>query len=143
MTHNFGFHFVLELGNRFGSPTDSWPPSAEQVPPFLAIVVNALGAEEAMRWFDAARTAHQSVVAADQAGTHQFGFPAYLDRELGLDRGPSLAAVAAWEAMKALYVVTRRDAAVDVDVFFECALRACSRGSGRPASPPVAAAATV
>ncbi|MFF8919525.1 hypothetical protein ACF08M_41140 [Streptomyces sp. NPDC015032] len=44
--------------------------------------------------------------------------------------------------MKALYEVTRRDAAVDVDVFFECALRACSRGSGRPTSSPVAAAAT-
>ncbi|MFI8515931.1 hypothetical protein ACIGHB_32910 [Streptomyces sp. NPDC085460] len=142
MTHNFGLHLALELGNRFGSPTDSWPPSAEPVTPFLAIVVNALGTQEAVRWFDAARRAHQSVVAADEARTHQFGFPSCLDGELGLDRAPSLAVVAAWEAMKALYVVARRDATLDVDVLFECALRACSRSGGLPAGSPIAAAAT-
>ncbi|MFE0737495.1 hypothetical protein [Streptomyces sp. NPDC058855] len=50
MTHNFGLHFAQELGNRFGSPTDSWPGSAEQVIPFFAIVINALGTDDAAQW---------------------------------------------------------------------------------------------
>lgn len=50
--------------------------------PFLAIVVDALGVDDGLRWFEAALQAHE---------------------------------------------VTRRDAAVDVDVYFECAAQACSR----------------
>ncbi len=142
MTHNFGLHFALELGNRFGSPTDSWPASAKQVNPFFAIVVNALGTDHAARWFEAARRAHQRVVTAEQNRTHHFGFAQHLDVETEAHQELTLPVVAAFEATKALYEVTRRDAAVDVDVFFECALRACSRGSGRPTSSPVAAAAT-
>ncbi|MEU8949709.1 hypothetical protein [Streptomyces sp. NPDC048489] len=141
MTHNFGLHFTQELGNRFGSPTDSWPPSAEQVTPFFAIVVNALGTDDAARWFEAARSAHQRVVTAEQNRAHHFGFAHHLDVETEAHQEPTLPVVAAFEAMKALYEVTRRDSGVDVDVFFDCALRACSRDSGRPGSTPVAAAA--
>ncbi|MCX4625054.1 hypothetical protein [Streptomyces albogriseolus] len=43
MTYDFGLRFTQELGNRFGSPTGSWPATAERVTPFLAIVVDALG----------------------------------------------------------------------------------------------------
>ncbi|MER6297659.1 hypothetical protein [Streptomyces althioticus] len=35
MTHDFGLHFAQELGNHFGSPTDSWPASAEQMTPLV------------------------------------------------------------------------------------------------------------
>lgn len=142
MTHNFGLHFAQELGNRFGSPTDSWPASAEQAIPFFAIVVNALGTDDAAQWFEAARRAHQCVVTAEQNRAHHFGFAHHLDVETEAHQELPPPVVAAFEATKALYEVTRRDAAVDVEVFFECALRACSRGSGRPTSSPVAAAAT-
>ncbi|MFD5098898.1 hypothetical protein [Streptomyces albidochromogenes] len=142
MTHNFGLHFAQELGNRFGSPTDSWPASAEQVIPFFAIVVNALGTDDAAPWFEAARRAHQRVVTAEQNRAHHFGFAHHLDVETDAHQELTLPAVASFEATKALYEVTRRDA-VDVDAFFECALRACSRGSGQPAGSPAAAAATV
>jgi hypothetical protein len=142
VTHTFGFHFTQELGNHFGSSTDSWPESAELVTPFFAIVVNALGTDGGVRWFDAARRAHQRVVDADQARTHNFGFAQYLDLETGAHEELTLPVVAAFEAMKALWEVTRRNAGADVDVFFECALRACSRGSSQTGSTPLAAAAT-
>ncbi|MFZ3492230.1 hypothetical protein ACODT5_03135 [Streptomyces sp. 5.8] len=136
MTHNLGFHFTQELGNQFGSPTDSWPASAEQVTPFFAIIAHTLGTNGAVRWFEAARRAHQ---AAGQVRTYNFGFAHYLDLETEAHEDPTLDVVAAFEATKALYEVTRRDDDVDVDVFFECALRACSRSSGQPSSTSVAA----
>lgn len=143
MTHNFGLHFAQELGNRFGSCADRWPESAEQVTPFFAIVVNALGADGAVRWLEAARRAHQRSVAAEKTGTYNFGFAQYLDTETGAHEAPTIPIVAAFEAMKALWEITRRDADVDVDEFFECALRACLRGSNRSSSTPVAAAASM
>lgn len=142
MTHNFGLHLAQELGNRFGSPTDSWPASAEQVIPFFAIVVNALGTDDAARWFEAARRAHQQVMTAEQNRAQHFGFAHHLDVETEAHQELTLPVVAAFEATESLHEVTRRDSAVDVDVFFECALRACSRGNGQPTGSPVAAAAT-
>ncbi|WP_232838705.1 hypothetical protein [Streptomyces geranii] len=130
MTHNFGLHFTQELGNHFGSPTDSWPASAEQVTPFFAIVVNALGTDDAPRWFEAARKAHQRVETAERDRAHHFGFAHHLDVETEAYEEITLPVVAAFEATKGLYEITRRDPSVDVDVFFDCALRACSRGSG-------------
>ncbi|MEV8347378.1 hypothetical protein [Streptomyces niveus] len=141
MTHYFGLHFTLELGNRFGSPTDSWPESTEQVTPFFAIVVNALGADGATGWFEAARRAHQRVVDAGRARTWNFGFAQNLDLETEAHQKPTLPVVAAFEATKALYEITRRDAGVDIDAFFGCAPRASSRSSGQPDNTPVAATA--
>ena len=142
VTHNFGLHFTQELGNRFGSPTDNWPASAEQVTPFFAIVVNALGTDDAARWFGAARSAHQRVVTAEQNWAHHIGFAHHLDVVTEAHQELTLPVVAAFEATKGLYEVTRRDSAVDVDVFFDCALRACSRGGGQTGDRPVAAAAS-
>jgi hypothetical protein len=142
VTHNFGLHFTQEPGNRFGSPTDSWPASAGQATPFFAIVINALGSDDTVRWFAAARRAHQAVVDADRARTYNFGFAHYLDLETDAHEELTLPVVAAFEAMKGLYEVTGRDSGVDVDVFFDCALQACLRGSGRTASAPGAAVAT-
>ncbi|MFD5936969.1 hypothetical protein [Streptomyces sp. NPDC060333] len=134
MTHNFGFHFTQELGNQFDTPTDSWPASTEQVTPFFAIIADALGTNGAVRWFEAARRAYQS---ASQVRTYNFGFAHYLDLETEAHEDPTLPVVAAFEATKALYEVTRRDA----DVFFECARRACSRSSAQPSSRPMQQAA--
>ncbi|MFD4144559.1 hypothetical protein [Streptomyces sp. NPDC058572] len=136
MTHDFGFHLTQELGN-YGSPTVSWPASAEHVAPF-----HTLGTDRAAQWLVAARRAHLHVVAADNARDYQFCFAAHLDTEIGDDRGPSLDHTAAWVAMKALYELTRRDAGADAAVFFDCALPACERSSGRPGTRPVAAAAS-
>ncbi|MFD9807688.1 hypothetical protein ACFWZZ_10475 [[Kitasatospora] papulosa] len=141
MTHNFGFHFSIELRNHFGSPTDGWPASAEHVTSFFGIVVNALGADRAAHWFVAARQAHLHVVAADQALGHQFGFASHLDFEIGDDRTPSLDRTAAWEAMKAVYELMRRDGAADAETFFDCALLATERSGAQPGGRPVAAAA--
>ncbi|MFZ4184531.1 hypothetical protein ACOZCG_25970 [Streptomyces pseudogriseolus] len=66
MTHDFGLHFTQELGNHFGSPTNSWPASAEQMTPFFAIVVNALGTDDSARWFEAA----QALVIENPARPH-------------------------------------------------------------------------
>ncbi|KFG10535.1 hypothetical protein IQ61_02095 [Streptomyces scabiei] len=141
MTHDFGLHFTQELGNRFGSPTDSWPASAEQVTPFFTIIVNALGTDDAARWFEAARKAHQRVETAERDRAHHFGFAHHLDVETEAHHETTLPVVAAFEATKGLYEITRRDSSVDVDVYFHCALRACSRGSGRADSAPVATGA--
>ncbi|MGW0565557.1 hypothetical protein ACWDZ4_34445 [Streptomyces sp. NPDC003016] len=130
------------MGNRFGPPTDSRPESAEQVILFFAIVVNALGADEAARWFETAYGAHQQVVAAEEARTVHFGFAGHLDGKTEAYRQPSPPVVAAFEATKALHEVTRQDAAADVDVFFDSALRACARNAGQPDSTPVAAGAS-
>ncbi|WP_176742555.1 hypothetical protein [Streptomyces sp. LUP47B] len=137
MTHDFGLHFTHELGNHFGPPTDSWPPSAEEVTPFFAIVGNALGTANAARWFEAARKAHQRVVTAERDRAHHSASPTTWDVETGAHQEITLPVVAAFEATKGLYEITRRDSSVDVDVFFDCALRACSRGSGQSDSPPV------
>ncbi|MFJ9634419.1 hypothetical protein ACIRU8_42680 [Streptomyces sp. NPDC101175] len=51
MTYDFGPHLTQELGDRFGSPASSWPATAERVTPFLAIVVDALGVDDGLRWF--------------------------------------------------------------------------------------------
>ncbi|WP_333736224.1 hypothetical protein [Streptomyces sp. IBSBF 2806] len=58
-TYDFGPRFTQELGNRFGSPAESWPAIAERVTPFLAIVVDALGVDDGLWWFEAARQAHR------------------------------------------------------------------------------------
>jgi hypothetical protein len=50
--------------------------------------------------------------------------------------------VAAFETTKSLYEITRRDTGADIDVFFDCVLRACSCSSGRPSST-LATGATV
>ncbi|MFF1676105.1 hypothetical protein ACFVYG_08740 [Streptomyces sp. NPDC058256] len=50
-----------------------------------------------------------SVLAADDASTYQFGFAVHLDFELEDVRGKGLAQASAWEALKALQEITRRD----------------------------------
>lgn len=99
-----------------------------------------MGSNDAAQWFGAARTAHLRVVTAEQNCAHCFGFAHHLDVETAAHQELTLSVVAVFEATKGLYEVTRHDAAVEVDVFFECALRACSRGSGLPTGSPVAAA---
>ncbi|MFI1839747.1 hypothetical protein [Streptomyces olivaceoviridis] len=142
MTNNFGLQFAQELVKPYGFLDDGWPESAEQVIPFFAIVVNALGVDDAARWFEAARRAHQRVVTAEQDRTRHFGFDHYLDLETRAYEENALPVVAAFEAIKSVYQVTRQDRGVDVDVYFDCALRACSRSSGHPGSSPAAAGAT-
>ncbi|MFE4583117.1 hypothetical protein [Streptomyces chartreusis] len=135
MTHDFGLHLTQELGNRFGSPTDSWPETAERVTPFLAIVVDALGVDDGLRWFEAARQAHRCVIEAEEDHSFNFGFAHYLDMAAGAYENVTLPMVAAFEAMKGAYEVARRDRGVDVDVYFDCALQACSRlGGAAPAA---------
>jgi hypothetical protein len=79
------------------------------------------------------------VVVAERDRTHHFGFARHLDVETESHQEPTLPVVAAFESTKGLYEITRRDSGVDVDVFFGCALRACSRDSSWTDSTPVAA----
>ncbi|MFD9394763.1 hypothetical protein ACFWBB_29710 [Streptomyces sp. NPDC060000] len=81
------------------------------------------------------------MVAAERDRTRHFGFAHHLDVETEAHQEPTLPVVATFETTKTLYEITRRDSSVDVDVFFDCALRARSRGSGQPDSAPVAAVA--
>ncbi|MFG2638718.1 hypothetical protein ACGFX8_33970 [Streptomyces sp. NPDC048362] len=140
MTHDFGLHITQELGNRFGLPTASWPASAEQVTPFFTIVVNALGTDAATRWFEGARTAHHKVVTAEQNRTHNFGFPMYLDVATEAHKELGLPVLAAFEATKAAYEITRWGDDADVEVYFDCVLRACARSSSQTSSTSLAAA---
>ncbi|GAA3163350.1 hypothetical protein [Streptomyces ramulosus] len=130
MTYDFGLHLTQELGNRFGSPTDSWPETAERVTPFLAIVVDALGVDDGLRWFEAARQAHRRVTEAERDRSYNFGFAHYLDTAAGAYEDVTLPVVAAFEAMKGAYEVARCERSVDVDVYFDCAVQACSRLGG-------------
>ncbi|MFJ6493691.1 hypothetical protein [Streptomyces californicus] len=127
MTYDFGLHFTQELGNRFGPAPDSWPATAERVTPFLAIVVNALGADEGQRWFEAARKAHRRVTEAERERSYNFGFAHYLDTATGAGKDVTLPVLAAFEALKAAYTVARHEDGPDVDVYFEGAVQACSR----------------
>ncbi|MGY0071694.1 hypothetical protein ACWZEH_34100 (plasmid) [Streptomyces sp. QTS137] len=79
------------------------------------------------------------MVTAEQDRTHHFGFAHHLDVETEAYQGTTLPVVAAFEATKELHKITRRDSEVDVNVFFDCALRACSRSNGWADSAPVAA----
>ncbi|CAL9668568.1 hypothetical protein [Streptomyces sp. enrichment culture] len=139
MTYDFGLRFTQELGNRFGSPTGSWPAAAERVTPFLAIVVDALGVDDGLRWFEAAREAHRRVTDAESEHSYNFGFAHYLDMAAGAYEDVTVPVVAAFEAMKGAYEVARREDSVDVDVYFECAAQACSRMGG--VAPAAAGAA--
>ncbi|WP_331761974.1 hypothetical protein [Streptomyces anulatus] len=122
MTYDFRLHFTQELGNHFGPATDSWPATAERVTPFLAIVVDALGVDDGLRWFEAAR---QRVLEDERDDS--FGFAHYLDTATGAHEDITLPVVAAFEALKGAYEVARRERSVDVDMYFECAAQACSR----------------
>ncbi|TBO60202.1 hypothetical protein EYS09_07815 [Streptomyces kasugaensis] len=130
MTYDFGLHFTQELGNRFGPAADSWPATAERVTPFLAIVVDALGVDEGLRWFEAARQARQRVLEDERDDSYSFGFAHYLDTATEAYEDITLPVVAAFEALKGGYEVARRESRVDVDVYFECAAQACSRLGG-------------
>ncbi|MGW1438723.1 hypothetical protein ACWD7M_26205 [Streptomyces griseus] len=130
MTYDFGLHFTQELGNRFGADTDSWPATAERVTPFLAIVVDALGADEGLRWFEAAREAHRRVAEAERDRGYNFGFAHYLDTATGVDKDVTLPVLAAFETLKAAYTVARHEDSTDVDVYFDCAVQACARLGG-------------
>jgi hypothetical protein len=125
---DFGFHFTRAMSYQVGLLTAAWPESAEYVTPFFTVVVNTLGPHEATEWFEAARRAQRRVRAAEEARTYQLGFSVYLDNEIG-DREPTLAQVAAWEALKAVQEIARRDSTADFDVFLDCAVQACQLGS--------------
>ncbi|MFJ4858593.1 hypothetical protein [Streptomyces sp. NPDC088730] len=127
MTYDFGHHFTRELSNRFGPDPDSWPATAERVTPFLAIVVDALGLDEGLRWFEAAREAHRRVTEAERDRSYNFGFAHYLDIATGAHEDVTLPVLAAFEALKAAYAVARHEDSADVDVYFEYAAQACSR----------------
>nr|WP_202513372.1 MULTISPECIES: hypothetical protein [unclassified Streptomyces] len=62
------------MGNRFGPDPDLWPETTELVTPFLAIVVNAMGLDDGLRWFEAARQAHRCVTEAERDRSYNFGF---------------------------------------------------------------------
>ncbi|MCA1224309.1 hypothetical protein [Streptomyces sp. 8L] len=125
MTYDFGHYFTRELSNRFGPDPDSWPATAERVTPFLAIVVDALGVDEGLRWFEAARTAHLRVTEAERDRSYNFGFARYLDLATGAHEDVTLPVMAAFEALKAAYTVARHEDSTDV--YFEYAAQACSR----------------
>ncbi|WP_411152347.1 hypothetical protein [Streptomyces sp. A30] len=100
MTHNFGFRLAHAVGHYgLSADADGWPASLEHAAPFLSIVVNELGPDEAGAWIDGARRAHARENEARLARTYKFGFPHYLTLELG-DFENTLARVAAWEASR-------------------------------------------
>ncbi|MFD5977501.1 hypothetical protein [Streptomyces bacillaris] len=127
MTYDFGHHFTQELRNRFGPDTDSWPATAERVTPFFTIVVDALGVDEGLRWFEAARKAHLRVTEAERNRSYNFGFAHYLDLASGAHENVTLPVLAAFETMKAAYAVAQHENSTDVDVYFEYAAQTCSR----------------
>ncbi|MEV5620194.1 hypothetical protein ACFVG1_36445 [Streptomyces bacillaris] len=129
MTYDFGLHFTQELGNRLGPDTDSWPATAERVTPFLTIVVDALGVDEGLRWFEGAQKAHLRVTEVERNRSYNFGFAHYLDTATGAHKDVTLPVLAAFETLKATYVVAQHDG-TDVDLYFECAAQACSRLGG-------------
>ncbi|MFJ2565832.1 hypothetical protein ACIO02_23240 [Streptomyces sp. NPDC087568] len=73
---------------------------------------------------------------AERGRSYNFGFAHYLDMAAGAYENVTLPVVAAFEAMKGAYEVAGRERSVDVDVYFDCAVQACSRlGGAAPASP--------
>ncbi|GAA3481674.1 hypothetical protein [Streptomyces yanii] len=116
---------------------DGWPARVEHAAPFLSIVVNALGPEEASAWIDGARRAHARENKAKPACTYNFGFPHYLTLELG-DFENTLARVAAWEALKAVHELARHEN-TNLDMLLDCARRAAARESAAVGTTAVAA----
>ncbi|GAB1331657.1 hypothetical protein [Streptomyces sennicomposti] len=127
MDTDFGMSLTITMGERFGSPTNGWPPSTEYVHPFLVIIVRSIGLERASGFFDAARQAYQREQEVARVGGFQLGFPTYLSNRLG-DEEPTLALTAAWEAIKAVHaLVGQRDSEADFEQYIDCALAACAR----------------
>ncbi|MFJ9195854.1 hypothetical protein [Streptomyces globisporus] len=125
--YDFGHHFTQELGSHFGPDTDSWPATAERVTPFLAIVVDALGVDEGLRWFEAARKAHLRVTEVERNRSYNFSFAHYLDTASGAHENVTLPVLAGFEALKAAYAAALHANSTDVDVYFEYAAQTCSR----------------
>ncbi|WP_333736223.1 hypothetical protein [Streptomyces sp. IBSBF 2806] len=75
----------------------------------------------------------------EHGDNYSFGFSNYLDVATGAFEDVTLPVVAAFEAMKGAYEVARRERSVDVDVYFDCAVQACSRlGGAAPAAAETA-----
>ncbi|MDX2855307.1 hypothetical protein [Streptomyces scabiei] len=128
MTHDFGFRLAHAMGHYgLSADADGWPASLQHAAPFLSIVVNELGPDEAGTWIDGARRAYARENEAKLARTYRFGFPHYLTLELG-DFENTLGRVAAWEALKAVHELARYEN-MDLDMLLDCARRAVTRES--------------
>ncbi|MFE5561640.1 hypothetical protein [Streptomyces sp. NPDC056544] len=66
----------------------------------------------------------------------------YLDVATEAHKELGLPVLAAFEATKVLYEITRYARDADVEVYFDCALHPCARSSTQPSSTSVAAAAS-
>ncbi|MFJ9634420.1 hypothetical protein ACIRU8_42685 [Streptomyces sp. NPDC101175] len=75
----------------------------------------------------------------ERGNTYSFGFSHYLDVATGAFEDVTLPVVAAFEALKGAYEVARRERSVDINVYFDCAVQACSRLAG--AAPAAAGTA--
>ncbi|MEU1668503.1 hypothetical protein ABZ547_33975 [Streptomyces sparsogenes] len=128
MTHDYGLMLFDEMHERFGR-RDSWPPSASLVSPFLRIIFETLGPEEAGAFFEKARQAHRKEHQVADAGTYQFGFARYLGVAIDDSWHGSLRHMAAWEAMKAAHEITRTDTP-DFEQYIDTAANVCAEISG-------------
>jgi hypothetical protein len=124
---DFGMSLTIAMGERFGLPTDGWPPSTKYVHPFLVIIVRSIGLERASGFFEAARQAYKREQEVAGGSGFQLGFTTYLSNRLG-DEEPTLALTAAWEAIKAVHALGgQRGSGADFEQYVDCALAACAR----------------
>ncbi|MFI8368199.1 hypothetical protein [Streptomyces sp. NPDC085466] len=101
MTHDMEHSLYAHLRERFGDEA-GWPEATALIAPYLRIVVDALGPEDAVTFLTAVRSALDEETARE--GTIHLGFGAHLWSRLDAvawDGSP--ARTSAWEAALAMH----------------------------------------
>ncbi|MFF2775438.1 hypothetical protein ACFVU3_11060 [Streptomyces sp. NPDC058052] len=101
MTDDMEHSLYAHLRERFGDET-GWPEATVLIAPYLRIVVDALGPEDAVTFLTAVRGALDEETA--RAGTIHLGFGAHLWSRLdAVSWDGSPARTSAWEAAMAMH----------------------------------------
>ncbi|MGW4051215.1 hypothetical protein ACWENA_10325 [Streptomyces sp. NPDC004779] len=101
MTHDMEHSLYAHLRERFGDEAE-WPEATALMAPYLRIVVDALGPEDAVTFLTAVREALDEEAA--RAGTIHLGFSAHLWSRLdAVSWDGSPARASAWESALALH----------------------------------------
>ncbi|MFF9145858.1 hypothetical protein ACF1BN_13465 [Streptomyces sp. NPDC014861] len=123
MTHDMEHPLDAHLRERFGDEAQ-WPEATALMAPYLRIVVDALGPEDAVTFLTATREALDEEAA--RAGTIHLGFSAHLWSRLdAVSWDASPARTSAWEAALAMHRLAALMPSARLADLVDTGLRSC------------------